>query len=160
MRAEPQREVWLLRHAKARSPVPGQADIERALSDRGMDQCRQISDWLQPRLAATTFRLLVSPARRTRQTARNVFGSWCPNEAITTDEIWNASAAGLLQVIESQPGNLVIVGHNPGLEQLQYALTGQLRPLPTGGVFRLGMLPGPGRQAELMESFQPVRDST
>ena len=41
------------------------------------------------------------------------------------------------QRVHEHPRNLVLVGHNPGLEHVQSALTGQLMPLPTGGIFEL-----------------------
>ncbi len=152
------REIWLLRHARARHLGPEMTDIERELTAEGIDQCRRISAWLQPRLAGQSVTLLVSPARRTQQTTGAVFSDWCRTTAQTEVSIWNAGAAALLQVVGNHPGDLVLVGHNPGLEQLQYRLTGQLLPLPTGGIFRLSLPPGDASRAELLESFQPDRD--
>lgn len=160
MNESSRREVWLLRHAKARPAASGQADLDRPLAGRGLEQCRRIEQWLRPRLAETRFTLLVSPAVRTRQTAEHIFGAWCPVTPEPEDAIWNAGSAALLRVLENHPGNLVLVGHNPGLEQLQYLLTGHLRPLPTGGLFRLGLGTEGGPGAILLESFQPATDST
>ena len=59
-------ELILWRHAEAAEGVP---DITRQLTARGKKQAEEVGKWLRARLPAQT-RVLVSPARRTLQTAQ------------------------------------------------------------------------------------------
>jgi len=148
-----ERTVWLVRHAKAEDAQPGQADADRPLGRRGERECAEMRDWLARRMAHTTRpTVLVSPAARTRRTAELVVGR-AAGEQREEARIWNATAAALAMLIEECPGDLVLVGHNPGLEQVQSALTGQLMPLPTGGMFELEF--GKQGRIRLAARFEP-----
>jgi len=153
------RRVWLVRHAKAEPGSVGQADRDRALTSRGRLQCRQLGRWLGQRIGADAALVRVSPARRTRETARLALANLALDaDAIGLDErIWEASADDLLALIGESSGALVLIGHNPGLEQVQFALTGTLLPLPPGGAFELELS---GDQAELGARFQPSSEPT
>ena len=58
-------ELILWRHAEAVDGIP---DMARNLTARGKKQAEEMGKWLRARLPAQT-RILVSPARRTLQTA-------------------------------------------------------------------------------------------
>lgn len=149
-----QRTVWLIRHAKAADAEPGHKDIDRPLNRRGERQCDEMRDWLAERMAGHARPvLLVSPARRTRQTAGRVLDESRLEQLREESRIWNARAATLLALVQEQPGNLALIGHNPGLEQVQAALTGQLMPMPTGGIFELEF--GDQGRIRLAAHFQP-----
>lgn len=136
MNAE-QRTVWLIRHAKAAEAESGQKDIDRPLTHRGERQCIDMRDWLARRMHdAIRPTVLVSPALRARRTAELVLGD-DTGEPREEARIWNATAAALAALVEEHRGDLVLVGHNPGLEQVQFALTGHLTPMPTGGILEL-----------------------
>jgi len=139
MSAEDLTELWLLRHAKAADPRSGQRDFDRPLTAGGLAQCERVSTWLRDALAtrahnAPPLEARVSPARRAQETARAVLGDWFKGAIESDERIWAASAAQLRALAREQAGALMLVGHNPGLEQLEYTLTGQLRPLPTAGL--------------------------
>lgn len=153
------RRVWLVRHAKAEKPAPGQSDFERRLTGRGEAQCRAMREWLRPRLQQREVTVLYSPAARASRTAELALAGWFAGPLRQEPRIWNAGMQDLTALVEAYAGeHLVVVGHNPGLEQLQAALSGQLMPLPTGGVFELEF--GDQGRVRLAERFQPESEST
>ena len=147
------RTVWLIRHARAADAEPGQKDIDRPLTRRGERQCAEMKKWLGKRttgLAVPT--ALVSPASRTHRTAELALGDEV-GELHEEPRIWNASAATLAALVQEHSGDLLLVGHNPGLEQVQASLTGQLMPLSTGGIFELEF--GDQGRVRLAARFEP-----
>jgi phosphohistidine phosphatase len=116
-----QRELLILRHGKS-SWKTGVADFDRPLKDRGKRSAQRIGNWiLQNDLLPDL--VLSSPATRALETARKcckVMG--IPGKAIQKDRrIYEASADTLLRVLREIPerySRVLIVGHNPGLEEL------------------------------------------
>lgn len=115
------RELLLLRHAKS-DWDQNCGDFDRPLNPRGRRDAARIGQWLHShsRLPDT---VLSSPARRAAQTAHAV----CAMTGIAMDSIqWDeriylASPDSLLQVIAELPDarkRALIIGHNPGLEEL------------------------------------------
>lgn len=108
----------LLRHAKSAYPV-GVADHDRPLSDRGVRDAQTIADHLAPFLPArATVSAAISSALRTQQTwthvaERTQAQTWTDRSLYLApaDELWQVRAA-----FDSDIG--IIVGHNPGLEDL------------------------------------------
>lgn len=105
-------DLILWRHAEAEAQLAGQTDMERSLTPRGERQARRMADWLEQRLAPST-RVLVSPARRTRQTAQALKRDFEVVAALAP----GASAADLLSAARwpqsAEP--VLIVGHQPTL---------------------------------------------
>lgn len=151
------RRLWLIRHAKAADARPDQKDFDRPLTRKGERQCGALGDWLKARTGAEEAKALVSTAARTRETAERALGSWFEGPRVPQPRIWNASAGELAELLEENTGDLMIIGHNPGLEQLQSLLSGQLMPMPTAGAFELAF-DDQGR-CFLEATFQPPSDS-
>lgn len=114
------RRLILLRHAKSDWPE-GIADLERPLSARGRGAAPLMGRYLA-REGLVPDRVLVSPARRTRETwdlvCAEVDGIPQP---VSEPRIYEASAARLLGVLREQPDachTLLLIGHNPGFEGL------------------------------------------
>jgi len=125
--APPQRRLLLLRHAKSAWPDKVE-DRERPLAKRGQEAAPRMGDylaknWLHPDL------VLVSSAKRTRQTWALVRKALLPAIADRfVDEIYEAPASTLLQVIHTvEPSfeTIMLVGHNPGMEDLAQELIGE-----------------------------------
>lgn len=108
-------DLILWRHAEAEVVQPGQDDLQRALTPKGERQARRMAAWLNHRLPATT-RVLVSPARRTRQTAEALGRELRIVPALAPD----APIAALIEAARwpraSEP--VLICGHQPTLGRL------------------------------------------
>ena len=130
------RELILLRHAHAESPAPGQDDRARELSPTGLAEARAAGDWLREH-GLQPDRVLCSPAQRTRQTldAAGIAG-----DVRVEDAIYDASPGTLIALADTHGDarRLLLVGHNPGLEQLAALLhsgqTSDYRGMPPGGI--------------------------
>ncbi|MDT8439195.1 MAG: histidine phosphatase family protein [Wenzhouxiangellaceae bacterium] len=126
------RTIWLIRHAQAEAAAAGERDRDRALSIFGRRQCRGLRDWLIGRLAGRSIpTILVSPALRTRQTAEALFATISGAEAVIEPRLWEAGREDLAAILADRTGDLVLVGHNPGLEQLAGLLAGSLQAMGT-----------------------------
>jgi phosphohistidine phosphatase len=104
-----QMDLVLWRHAEAEDGIH---DSARALTKRGRKQAAQMAKWLSERLPGDAA-ILVSPARRTLQTAEALDRAHEVSERVGT----GASAADMLAAAgwPERGGTLVVVGHQPTL---------------------------------------------
>jgi phosphohistidine phosphatase len=115
------KSLHLLRHAKSSWDAPVERDFDRPLNGRGHRAARRMGEWLKE--SGLGFDLvLASPALRIRQTIEGVeAGLGARLKANFDKRIYMASAAALFDVVRETPdsvGALLLVGHNPGLEDL------------------------------------------
>jgi phosphohistidine phosphatase SixA len=133
------RELVLLRHAHAEPAANGQGDEDRALSPEGRAEAEAAGQWLRQH-GYVPERVLVSPSRRTRETLEAVLGVLGYVEQRPDRRIYEATPGTLMQVLDEhrELGRVLLVGHNPGLEQLASLLasgqSGDFRGMPAGGV--------------------------
>jgi phosphohistidine phosphatase len=119
-----ERVVALLRHAKSDWPE-GVPDQRRPLAERGRRDAPVAGRLLVQRVGIPDL-VLVSPAQRTRETwdlARAAFPT--PPHMEISDAVYDASVDDLLLLlrdVSTHVTSVVIVGHNPGLEELAFAL--------------------------------------
>lgn len=111
----------LLRHAKSSWDDPVERDFDRPLNGRGHRAARRMGEWLKEN--GPLFDLVVaSPALRIRQTIEGVeAGLEAKLRPVFDKRIYMASAASLFELIQETPddvGHLLLIGHNPGLEDL------------------------------------------
>lgn len=138
------RELILLRHAHAEGAVAGQDDAERPLSPEGRAEAEAAGRWLKEHGHAPE-RVLVSPSRRTKETLEQVLSVLGYVEQREDRRIYEATPGTLMQVADEhrEIGRVLIVGHNPGLEQMAALLasgqSGDFRGMPAGGVAVLRM---------------------
>lgn len=114
------RRLILFRHAKSDWSQEELADHDRPLAERGRRAAGPMGAWL----AGRGFRpdlVLCSTARRARATWELAKAAFSPSPKAKFDaDIYHASPDALLQTVKATPANiqtLMIVGHNPGLEQ-------------------------------------------
>lgn len=121
----PTRHLLILRHAKSSWDDPKLADFDRPLAPRGQKTAplmgRELArrGWL-PDLA------LVSPALRTRDSWRLVARELPKHvQAEFAEELYEAAAGAILaRVRQAKATNLLVIGHNPGLQQFVLRLAG------------------------------------
>ncbi|MET1058227.1 MAG: histidine phosphatase family protein [Nocardioides sp.] len=123
----------LLRHGK--SDWSGdEPDELRPLARRGRRQVPDSGRWLADNLGAIDL-AVVSPAERTRETWRLAAAELAaPPPVREDDRVYAGSAESLLGVVRELPdevATVVLVGHNPGLEDLVASLTGHWVPMRT-----------------------------
>jgi phosphohistidine phosphatase len=144
------KQLLLLRHAKSSWDDPVLADFDRPLAARGLKAAPRMGrelarrDWL-PDLA------LVSPALRTRETWRLASAELPARVPVEFAEaLFEATAGDILTVVRqatASAGCLLVLGHNPGLEDLARRLAGPRsdagarrkleEKFPTGALARL-----------------------
>lgn len=126
----------LLRHGKS-DWSGGEPDHLRPLAPRGRRQVPVSGRWLADHVGAIDL-AVVSPAERTRETWRLAAAELAVAPPVHEDDrVYAASALRLIGVLQDLPEELatvVLVGHNPGLEDLVATLTGQLVPMPTSAL--------------------------
>lgn len=118
--------LMLLRHAKSNWPA-GVADRDRPLAARGREAAPLMGGYLAEELLLPDL-VLISPARRTVETWELV-APMLPEKPATQYEprIYEARTSALLDVVqETAPvvKTLLMIGHNPGFEDLAQSLTG------------------------------------
>ncbi|MEX0404760.1 histidine phosphatase family protein [Aquibium sp. LZ166] len=121
------RELLLLRHAKSAWGDPGLADFDRPLANRGKKAAPMVGRLLAERGWVPDL-AIVSPAKRTRQTWEYVAGELAAIPPVRfAEELYEATAETILSVVRRAPaktGRLLVVAHNPGLEDLAALLAG------------------------------------
>jgi phosphohistidine phosphatase len=157
------RRLILLRHAKAAAPGGG-SDVDRPLAKRGTAAADRMAAYLAVEQLLPDL-VLVSPARRTRETYERVASKLGEAPVRFEPRIYEALAERLLAVLrEAEPGSrgVLMIGHNPGLEALarllvgygdRYAFARMGQKYPTAGLAVIdfdgedwrGLKPGSGR---------------
>jgi len=116
------------------------SDFERPLNERGLRAAPLVGRFMREQKLQPDL-VLCSPAERARQTAALVAEAAGLRAPLRYDErIYEATAARLVEVVsqaEDGAGELLLVGHNPGLEELIELLTGESRRMPTAALARI-----------------------
>jgi phosphohistidine phosphatase len=131
------RTLLILRHAKSAWDTDAASDFDRPLAKRGKNDAPRMGRWLHAQSLVADV-VICSPAKRARQTALRVCEeTGVAQESIHWDKrIYDAAPGTLLRVLAEAPSEsaiVMIVGHNPGLEQLVRYLCGRRIPMPDDG---------------------------
>lgn len=129
--------LLLLRHAKSSWDDPGLHDFDRPLAARGERDAPRMGRALRKRGLAPEL-ALSSPAARTRQTIEALArAARLDLEPKFDKNLYAASAAELMRTVRRLPpaaSCVLLVGHNPGLEDLLGRLTGARDAMPTAAL--------------------------
>ena len=124
------KRLTILRHAKSSWDDPSLDDFERPLNDRGIKAAWRMGREMRER-GLRFDHVLASPAVRVRETLDQVAKGYGSAFEIAFDErIYMASLGVLLGIVQAIPDEAtapLLVGHNPGLQQLVLNLTGDDR---------------------------------
>jgi phosphohistidine phosphatase len=121
------KQLLLLRHAEAQPASPHIKDFDRILTERGRQEAAQAADALAA-ARLTIDEILVSPSRRTRETADSVMhrlGLRMPARAVA--ELYLAAPGVMLETLEGcqvTSSTVLLIAHNPGISELARQLGG------------------------------------
>lgn len=122
------KKLFILRHAEA-GPA-SKSDFERALTERGISQAKDLGEMMNEKGYAPAL-VLCSSALRTRLTLEGVMESVRIPKVEHTRDIYHAEALDLmdmLRAIDEKYSSVLLVGHNPAIHQLAAALAGDNNP--------------------------------
>jgi len=107
----PNMDLILWRHADAEDGIP---DEERRLTGAGLQQAQRMAAWLKQRLPGDVV-ILVSPARRARETAQAFSGEFNASPEVGT----GVTPQSILAAAKWPHGKgaVLVVGHQPTLGQ-------------------------------------------
>ena len=156
--------LLILRHAKTEAYSEG-GDRSRALTDRGIRDAGLIGRHVLGVLGCPDVIVTSDAVRAVQTTDLFAKAADCTDRILTEPAIYDADVETLLGVVQSLPDRAdyaVIVGHNPGFEELASVLTGQTMPpvhMPTAAAAHLEfdipswtqITPGSGRLVALYE---------
>lgn len=122
--------VYLLRHAKAKWASPGMSDIDRPLDPEGETAARTMGETMAEKGLAPDI-IVISPATRTRETLRNLTRAhFAPFRIVEEEALFSGGADAYLDAIRSadDAASVMLVGHNPMIEEVAIALVAQGEP--------------------------------
>jgi phosphohistidine phosphatase len=129
--------LLLLRHAKSDWDDVSLRDFERPLADRGKRDAPRMGQELKLRAPLPDL-IISSPAARARETIEAVVASGGLTARLEFNEtIYGASSAELTRLVRRLPDTVncaLMVGHNPGFEELVARLTDADERMPTAAL--------------------------
>lgn len=113
--------LLLLRHARAQARDPARPDSERPLSEDGRATARRVGAYISDQEFVPD-RVLCSAARRARETLECVQSGWESSPPVRFEEALYSAGPdeilALLKTLGTATGTVMVVGHNPAVEQL------------------------------------------
>jgi phosphohistidine phosphatase len=162
-------KLMLMRHAKS-DWNSHTADIDRPLNSRGRRDAVAMGAYLE-QMDLVPDKMIISPARRTRQTAELLLRNLPVDEqqVIVDRDLYLADIETLNEIIELYAADnqrILLLAHNPGMDDMVSYLASKAPPLSANGklmttcavadfaVASIDTLRGPGR-AELQGLYRP-----
>lgn len=132
--------LLLLRHAKSSWKDDSLNDHERPLNKRGRKTALVMGEWIKQRGLLPEL-IVSSTALRAQHTARLIAEhSGFGGELQFNAELYPTTPAGCVSVLRDVGADIdsvMLVGHNPGLEEFVERLTGGFERLPTCALAQL-----------------------
>lgn len=116
----------LLRHGKAEPDSDTGEDFDRRLASRGVTESESIGRKLADYIGSNLRVALVSPAARARGTWEAASPPFPSTETRFDDALYHADSSTIrreaMAVLRDGGGQVIVVGHNPGLQELTVQL--------------------------------------
>ena len=138
------KQLLIMRHAKSSWKDIGQTDFERVLNKRGRRVAPQMGQYLVDQ-GAVPDKIISSSASRAALTTELVAEAAGVADADVqyVKYLYHAPADEYLEALERFDGEnverLMMVGHNPGLEELIYRLAKAHERMPTAAIARFDL---------------------
>ena len=134
--------LLIMRHAKSSWNHPGLSDYERPLNKRGKRDAPRMGKFLRQE-GLVPDRILTSSAKRARKTANTVAKTSGYTRKVKKLDALYDTVPGVyfetLQVLPEKYRRVLVVGHNPTMEQLVHHFTGHLKRMPTAAVAHIAL---------------------
>jgi phosphohistidine phosphatase len=153
----PRRILLLMRHAKSSWDEPGLGDDQRPLNHRGRRDAPRVADWLVAQQLVPA-QVLCSTAVRAVQTLERMLARFPETLPVGYEpQLYMAPPDQILRSIarlSESASPVLVICHNPGLEQLVSAAAGRWIAMPTAAVavFEVPQLSSMG--AEALQAWQ------
>ena len=132
--------LLLLRHGKAEEATAGQADVDRTLNELGRNQARAIGRFIKDRDLQLDL-VLCSPAKRAKETAQWLLAAAALSPEVRYEpQMYEASSIQLFDLIlhlDAGLGSVLLIGHNPGFEDVLHLITDRVSALSTCTLARI-----------------------
>ena len=136
------RQLLVLRHAKSSWDEAGLDDWQRPLNDRGLRDAPRVGEFLRAQSLVPDL-IITSDAVRARTTAQMVATSaGYQGDLVAEPSLYLATPDDAIAVLNGAPDtarSVMIVGHNPGLEDLIAQLTGEHHGLSTAALVHISV---------------------
>jgi phosphohistidine phosphatase len=131
------KSLLILRHAKSSWDEPGLADIQRPLNKRGKHDAPLVGNLIKES-GIIPDAIFSSPAVRAMKTAE-ALADRCgfEGEIEIRENLYPGSPSDYIEILNEIPDKYVrvmVVGHNPGVEEFLNDLTGEAEHLPTAAL--------------------------
>jgi phosphohistidine phosphatase len=127
----------LLRHAKSDWDNTGLRDFDRPLAKRGIHDAPRMGEALKKQGVLPDF-ILCSPAKRAKETMELCKQAAALEAQVEFEQnIYEASSAELIKLVRqfsNEHSRVLMIGHNPGFENLLSRLIGSNRQMPTAAL--------------------------
>ena len=130
--------LLILRHAKSSWADEHADDWERPLTDRGVRDATRVGELLR-RLSLMPDSIITSDAVRAQMTAQLVAdAAGYSGKVVQSSLLYHARPDAVIEVLRTAPPatarSVMVVAHNPGLEDLVAQLTGEHVGVPTAAL--------------------------
>ncbi len=118
-------KLFLLRHAKAGWALPGVRDYDRSLDASGHVDAEALGTAMRARGYVPDI-TLCSNARRALETLEGIAGNADTGRVLFFERLYSDDSAAYLSLIHehSNVGSVLVIGHNPMMEDLAITLAG------------------------------------
>ncbi|RMD52569.1 MAG: histidine phosphatase family protein [Nitrospirae bacterium] len=134
------RTIILVRHAKSKKGPDYPDDFKRPLSSRGKKNAISAGEFLKKQGIMPEL-IISSDAKRAKKTTKRVISAMGYNgDVVFKRDLYLEGFKAYIDVLKKLDDSIrtvMLVGHNPDLEELVYKITGEEVIIPTAGVVRI-----------------------